>query len=53
MREPNDAPDVTRNASVIPDNWELTRTPSGSDTSDYERSEYEKSMAAEGSKSGK
>ena len=25
---------LTRNASVIPDNWELTRTPSGSDESE-------------------
>ena len=52
LREPS-APDLERNKSVIPDNWELTRTPSGSDSSEYEKSEYEKSSAVEFSKSGK
>ena len=35
FREPA-APDVQRNASVIPDNWANTRTPSGSDTTESE-----------------
>ena len=46
LREPA-APDVKRNASVIPENWELTKTPSASSESesdeDYDRSRYDRS----------
>ena len=49
MREPK-APEVERNKGIIPENWELTRTPSGSseteseeedDRSRYDRSRYD------------
>ena len=36
LREPK-PPDVTRNASVIPENWALTRTPSTSSDSESEQ----------------
>ena len=48
LQEPK-APDVERNKSAIPENWELTRTPSGSDDSDF----VDDPLPSERSKTGK
>ena len=48
LQEPK-APEVDRNKSIIPENWELTRTPSGSDDSDF----VDEPLPSERSKTGK